>query len=197
MQTKSPPRMEVVKCDEKVSKLTNFVLEYFDRRTAETSDADQDELLVIALSAASPVIRALKSAAGQRELGCVSARLILANVSDTEIQNELRDLGRLEVSWARNARLLDAHEQLVLSDSTCWTGDCMRREPSKRDAFECFADDCRETAVWARTSFERLWTASVPVSNEGLTADGTIDYQIGAEAQGGLGSSDIVAGTRH
>ncbi|MGI9424881.1 MAG: hypothetical protein ACR2PA_16915, partial [Hyphomicrobiaceae bacterium] len=155
MQTKSPPRMEVVKCDEKVSKLTNFVIEYFDRRTAETSDADQDELLVIALSAASPVIRALKSAAGQRDLGCVSARLILANVSDTEIQNELRDLGRLEVSWARNARLLDAHEQLVLSDSTCWTGDCMRREPSKRDAFECFADDCRETAVWARTSFER------------------------------------------
>ncbi len=35
---------------------------------------------------------------------------------------------------ANDRRLFDAHEQLVLSAKDTWTGDCMRRDPTKRDS---------------------------------------------------------------
>ena len=49
------------------------------------------------------------------------------------------------------------HEQLVLGPAASWVGDCMRRDPMKRDAYECYAADCSKTAGWARTSFDRFW----------------------------------------
>ena len=39
----------------------------------------------------------------------------------------------------------------------------MRRDPMKRDAYECFAADCAKTAGWARTSHERLWNHCEPM----------------------------------
>ncbi len=34
------------------------------------------------------------------------------------------------IRWARNPRLLDAHEQVTYGDDMCWSGDAMRRDPS-------------------------------------------------------------------
>ena len=68
-----------------------------------------------------------------------------------------------EVRWARDPRLIEVHEQLVLGPRTCWTGDSMRRDPAKCDALETFIDDCAESAGTATASFERLWTASEPL----------------------------------
>ncbi len=161
MQAKSPPRMQVVKREDKQAKLTAFILEQIDRIEGAVLSDGSYELQLVAVSAASPVIAALKDAAAERDLSQVHLRLILANVSGPDLIEDLAGLPRVSVNWARNGRLLDAHEQLVISETACWTGDCMRREPNKRDAFECFADDCRESASWARTSFERLWGASV------------------------------------
>jgi hypothetical protein len=58
---------------------------------------------------------------------------------------------------------LSAHEQLVLAPDRAWIGDSMRREPSKRDAYESFAAGCAETATNAARSFEKIWRASAPV----------------------------------
>ena len=57
-----------------------------------------------------------------------------------------------------DARMLEAHEQLVLGPATVWIGDCMRRDPSKRDAFETYCDLNVPTARSARRSFERMWS---------------------------------------
>ena len=63
-----------------------------------------------------------------------------------------------------NPRLADAHEQLVINDAACWVGDCMRRDPSKRDAFECYAPAHPEASRTAAVSFARLWGACEPVT---------------------------------
>jgi hypothetical protein len=42
----------------------------------------------------------------------------------------------------------------------CWTGDSMRRDPAKCDAYETFVEGDRLVATSTRVSFERLWAAS-------------------------------------
>ena len=51
----------------------------------------------------------------------------------------------------------------MLAPDRTWIGDCMRREPTKRDTYERFAANSAETATHAARSFERLWRAAVPV----------------------------------
>ena len=68
-----------------------------------------------------------------------------------------------EVRWARNPRLMEAHEQLVLGPETCWIGDSMRREPTKCDAYEAYVDSCLKTTATVVTSFERLWRTCEPL----------------------------------
>src|SRR5262249_10884562 len=77
----------------------------------------------------------------------------------------------LQIRWARDVRLMDAHEQLVLDEQTSWIGDSMRREPLKHDAFETFAADCPDTARCLTVFFERLWQASEPIIDRRPTAD--------------------------
>ncbi len=56
-----------------------------------------------------------------------------------------------------DVRLLDGHEQLAIGDRSAWIGDCMRREPLKRDAYESIAGTAPETAALAHRSFDRVW----------------------------------------
>ena len=49
-----------------------------------------------------------------------------------------------------------AHEQLVVSTHV-WTGDCLRRDPNKRDAFEVYYSDDAAVRLYAAGSFEKLW----------------------------------------
>ena len=197
MKAKSPPRMQVVKRDEKEATLTAFINTHIGKLATGSKAADDNEILVVALSTDSPVVRALRHSADENQLSDVHIRLILAHISTTDLIDDLNSLPAYSVNWARNARLLDAHEQLVISTTTSWTGDCMRREPAKRDAFECFADDCAETAAWARTSFERLWSASVPLvfAEAGAEADHRPELPVGAAASGS--ENEIIVGTRH
>jgi hypothetical protein len=69
-----------------------------------------------------------------------------------------------EVRVARNPRLIEAHEQLVLGARACWTGDTMRRDPATCDAYESFVADGPELAAAARLTFERLWSDGEPLT---------------------------------
>jgi hypothetical protein len=95
--------------------------------------------------------------------------------------------------------LLEAHEQLILSPTAIWTGDCMRRDPVKRDAYEAYAPDSAETARIAQQCFERVWTASEPypagASGEvaGLGAVAPIDVTI----RGAFDPKDPLTALRH
>jgi hypothetical protein len=155
---KSAPRMDVVKREVKEEKLKAFISAHL----ATTAVSQPATWLLIARSSHSPVVKALNALAPEMAKAQVTVRTILAlldnGAGDTQAQTMM--LCPTECRIASNPRLLEAHEQLVLSASTSWIGDSMRREPDKRDAYECYAADHATTAQWSATAFNRLWAAS-------------------------------------
>ena len=102
----------------------------------------------------------------------VTVRVIFTAIDSEGFQSVDTDASAqlLEAATARivsDARLYEAHEQLVLDGKTCWIGDCMRREPAKRDAYENYSNSDELTARAATVAFARLWqvgTPSAPIS---------------------------------
>jgi hypothetical protein len=151
----------IVKRKEKEAKLGQFISEHVARQIAGRMTC-----LLVARSAESPVAKAMLSA-GTRFASKLLVRAIFANLGGAEAARiaeacTASELA-LQVRWARDLRLMDAHEQLVLPPARSWTGDCMRREPAKSDAHEWFAPECPDTARRAALFFERLWGVSEPV----------------------------------
>src|SRR4029077_3256055 len=64
----------------------------------------------------------------------VELRRLYACLSELSPRDPAREL----IRWARNPRLLDAHEQATYGSSLCWWGDAMRREADKRNALSLF-----------------------------------------------------------
>ncbi|MGE0626751.1 MAG: hypothetical protein AB7O43_02930 [Hyphomicrobiaceae bacterium] len=163
MSRKSAPQIDIVKLEDKEDKLRAFMTANLDR-LAVTGPLGEPEpaILMVARSFDSPVARAvLTLSRGGRLTRPVKA--IFAMLDDAELEARLAGM-----SWlfprrlGQDVRLLDAHEQLVLGPATSWIGDCMRRDPNKRDAYECYASDCARTAQWAEISFNRLWLTGAP-----------------------------------
>jgi hypothetical protein len=146
---------------DKEQRLREFILGHLAHAAGRGEDRAK-QFLVIARSVESPVVTALTSLEREIAQAGYSVRLILA-----QAEHDTFLTGRPyadEVRWARHPRLIEAHEQLVLGPETCWIGDCMRRDPTKSDAFENYVEDCGEAAGCAAVSFERLWFASEPVA---------------------------------
>ena len=102
----------------------------------------------------------------------LGAKVILARLEpeDTVLQlfgclSELRPSEPASelIRWAKNPRLLDAHEQATYGISMCWSGDAMRRDAGKRNALALFDEHADDPVRRARRSFQALWTASVTV----------------------------------
>jgi len=74
------------------------------------------------------------------------------------------------IRWARNPRLLEAHEQATYGVDMCWSGDAMRRDADKRNPLVMFETDSPEAARRASHAFKALWGASVPVPGHHLVA---------------------------
>ncbi len=67
------------------------------------------------------------------------------------------------IRWARNPRLLDAHEQVTYGSAMCWSGDAMRRDADKRNALALFDEAASDRVRLGRLAFAALWSASSPV----------------------------------
>ncbi len=128
---------------------------------------------LIARAPASPAAFALALRAGELAQRHVQARVILAKPAPsdvlTELLREIRPLFRGEpaserVRWARNPGLLDAHEQLTLGSSFCWSGDAMRRSPQRRPALELIEENAPGSVRLAALAFSAMWSASRPLS---------------------------------
>jgi hypothetical protein len=137
------------------------------------------------------ILRSAASSAAQALIG-MSERLARAGiaakvvVAQLEPEDELRQLfaslsglGPREpakelIRWARNPRLLDAHEQVTYGASMCWSGDAMRREADKRNALSLFDDAAPGTVRLAQLAFEALWSASAVVAERRLLAPTTV-----------------------
>lgn len=179
MSHKIAPFIDIVRLEDKETKLKSFARTVLEQAAvSRDSGADSSTILLVVRSVESPVAKAV--AALIRE-GTITASvktvfaLLPSQEASTEGVSETMSalVGAHGARVIRDVRLFDAHEQLVLGPSASWVGDCMRRDPMKRDAYECFAADCSETARWARISFERLWAICDPLPDELLPSSAT------------------------
>lgn len=163
MKLNTKPRMDVVKRENKEAKLKTFIVNHLSTTVASASP---EPWLLIARSVESPVVLALTAMEAELEAAGIRVLALLTEmapaVGDSAVASDLKIVGTFRV--LSDVRLLDAHEQLRLDGTTSWIGDCMRREPAKRDAYECHATNCTETADWTRKAFDHMWAKGKPVS---------------------------------
>ena len=135
-------------------------------------------ITMIVRSAASVPVQALLRCKDDLFRAGISARAVLAKLDPEDDLRQLFaclvHLGPLRpakdlLRWAHNPRLLDAHEQVTLGATMCWSGDAMRRDADKRNAMTLFDDAAPETARLDRLAFEALWTASTFVPERRLS----------------------------
>ncbi len=204
MRSHASPRMSVVKKEDKEAKIRDFIEQDLAARRAEGLRVEGNVCyLLMALSSESPVARALASMTVELATAGITVHAVFARAGQPVMTEEATSLERVAtLRHAPDTRLLDAHEQLILGPSSVWVGDCMRRDPAKRDAYECYAVDSAETANWAKRSFDRVWVranpvragASAPRYGHGTTA---MDAKT-AEALAAMGEAAPTAGaTRH
>jgi hypothetical protein len=155
--------------DGKVTNLAAFILANLPAESRNDATAPVRAVTMLARSPESPIAQAVLRLGSELAERRIRVRAIFACLDApagaavwTSGQSTV-PFGR-EVRWARNPRFIDAHEQLVLHGAACWLGDCMRRDPTKRDSLDQSKAKCITSAGFATTSFERLWNVSEPVA---------------------------------
>ncbi len=170
--TKNLSSQDVVRCEEKEDRLLDFLGYYLELLDcSEHSDPKQKTVTLLARSPRSPVARALYAFASEMSDAAINLEVIFAQLEPTDllsnwfdmVVDETSNTPRPVIRWAKTPSLMDAHEQLVLGTAMSWSGDSMRREPSKRDAFELFRSDCKESARYGIHAFQAIWEVSEPV----------------------------------
>jgi hypothetical protein len=178
MRFPAQSRMSVTRRGEKEQRLTAFIARGLPTTVPGTSPFQDRTISVLARSIDSPVVRAIGALAQDIAAAGASVRLLLTR-SDRVADRLLAEGGcsypqistlDCEVRVTRDPRLIEAHEQMVLGERACWTGDSMRRDPAAGDAYESFVDDGADLARAARSTFERLWATAEPLIAHGPMA---------------------------
>jgi hypothetical protein len=148
----------------------------------ETVEDEPRQLTMILRSASSGAAQALILKAHDLARAGIFARVIVAKLDPEEdvrklyaCLSELKPRHRAHelIRWARNPRLLDAHEQVTYGNSLCWWGDSMRRDAEKRNALSLIEDAAAGTLRLGRLAFEALWSASAIVAERRLVGPAT------------------------
>jgi len=159
-------RMSVTRRGEKEEQLSAFIARNL--VLARPDAAPQaGPISVLARSLDSPVARAIGTLAAEIAAVGSPVRLLLVKSdrpfpADGCVYPQAATLD-CEARLVRDPRLIEAHEQMVIDQRACWTGDSMRRDPAACDAYESFLDDCPGLAGAAQRTFEYLWAAAEPL----------------------------------
>jgi hypothetical protein len=163
--------------EEKQENLSRFCGYFLDRLSVqETPSAVECRVTLLARSPQSPVARAVLDAQAEFASLNVTMQVMFAKLDPAEsltgwfdFAEQVAGPATVDLRWARRPALIDAHEQLVLGLGLSWAGDCMRREPEKRDAYEQFDTfDC-DAAARAQVSFASFWSMSERLSTRRLS----------------------------
>jgi hypothetical protein len=112
----------------------------------------------------SPVARALVAAHSEGLMPAATVRIVMCDTNSEEAgAPSVLDLAGVEVRVLAEASFAHAHEQMTIGPVYSWIGDCLRRDPAKRDAFELFHPADAKVALFATASFEKLWQRARPM----------------------------------
>ena len=168
MRLNASPPLLLSNREGKEAKLKDFIAQDLTARKEDGAhDGAPARYTVIARTPDSIVAQVVRAAAPEILAAGIAITVVLfeSEASFEEIPQvaSLIDVAGVECRFLRDQRFAAAHEQLVLNTSRVWIGDCMRRDPSKRDAFELFHADNQPAALHASLSFNRLWALAKPV----------------------------------
>lgn len=149
-------RMNVVTKEDKEARLRAFIARHIEAQAASDAPTGETTYRLLALSAESPAASALRELAPELAAANIKVEALLIRRSSTSMHEAT------DCRFVTDIRLLDAHEQLVLDSATVWIGDCMRRDPLRRDSYELYSDSCPATASRAVRSFAQIWRAAGP-----------------------------------
>lgn len=139
----------------KEQRLHDLVERYIAQLAGAGQPAHERSIELIAYSPESPIALALAARLADLAAAGVTVRAIFANVSvEPLLASWLAQAGWVRL--ARDKRLMEAHEQLVLGASRCWSGDAMRRGATKSDLFESLNEGSPEAARLGRQAFEKI-----------------------------------------
>jgi len=162
MRIASTPRLMTVARTDKETRLKDFIAEGLARRTE--SSAHAESVMIVVRNPDSPVARALCAALSEDGSQGVGVRVIFGDTNvDEQAQATLFYLSGAEFRVLGDPRFGAAHEQLVVGNTHVWIGDCLRRDPAKRDAFELYHSADPAIRFFTAASFEKLWAAAKPV----------------------------------
>lgn len=167
MRLPSPPRISVVSREDKEAKLRDFIAQALAARRASPLDTFGETFTLVARAPDSPVAQALMAMAGDIAAANIAVRVVLFEtepMSEDTVHASLLDVSSIDMRMLTDLRFAAAHEQLVLGRDQVWIGDCMRRDPMKRDAFEMYHAAQASTAAHATVSFNKLWDKSTPLN---------------------------------
>ena len=157
MRPKTPPFKPFETKEERETKIKSFIRDALD----DGSSGREDAIAVLARSPSSPVVSALLALSEELAQRRIGATIVLAGGA-TAAEDETWSLSFSarfihEIRLTCNPRVLDGHEQLIVGDRSVWYGDCMRRDPDKRDPFVSFRPDDPAAARACRFAFRELW----------------------------------------
>lgn len=158
--------------------------DYLQRLAAQGGSLAERQVTLLVRSPLAPAARAFALYADGLAREQIRARIILAKLTPGDLLCELSvalDLvhpGECKSDHIRHINvpaLLNAHEQLVLGSSTCWTGDVLRRPEENRNGLDLLENDASQAVKLAEFAFDAIWSSAKSVPGGALT--GRRDYQ--------------------
>ena len=162
-----------VKHEEKQENISRFAGFFLDRLSVvELPTLEQRTVTLLVRSAASPAARSLLAVVRQSHAFSVRLQVVFCQLDPAELLADWSDLSLAdgntpavaELRWARRTGLSDAHEQMVLGLGQSWQGDCMRRDPETRDAFETYETINNDAARRSAAAFNSIWSKCDPIA---------------------------------
>lgn len=164
-------------CGHSVEKFSGLIHRYLNNPERGVSLRDRS-ITLIARSPAMPAVRALILHAAEIQRQQLAVQVIVARLAPVDVLTELSCALQLvdprhtqsgRIRFIKNPALLDAHEQLVLGTSMCWTGDMLRRLEESRNRLDLLEEGATGPARLAELSFNAIWAASKPVPARAFT----------------------------
>jgi hypothetical protein len=148
--------------------------------TACGVDLQDHTVTLIARSPSMVAVRALIGHADELLRQKIAVRVIFARLAPGDALTELSSALNLfdprhpeagKIRFIKNAALLDAHEQFVLGEMACWTGDMLRRLEEHRNRLDIMEEAQPGAVRLAELSFTALWAASKPLPARALSGE--------------------------
>lgn len=171
-------KMPTGDCQILIERLAMRLGDCLQRLEAKGSSLRDRSLTLIARSPSSEIARALALHAEHLQRKEFSARVIFARLGPIEMAAEMAsslkltgsgDCKESAVRIIKTPALLNAHEQLVIGEHCCWTGDMLRRAEGNRNGLDIWEDESAGAAKLAQFAFNAIWPSAKPVPSNVLT----------------------------